>query len=84
MLLEPHTTLIEKHMTALSKNTDLYSSKYGCLLFMGNSNGGLENLSVKRNCNSFNIMSQIIRLSYIDLILTNCPCSFQNSPKNEM
>ena len=84
-------------MTALSKSTYLYTNyifihKYECLLFINNFNVGLKNTSLKKLCNSFNFMSLINKPTcfkkpekpfYIQSILTNCPCSFQNSPTIE-
>ena len=40
-------------MTVLSKCTDLYTSKYEHLLFLGDFNAGIENASGKKFCNSF-------------------------------
>lgn len=46
-------------MTALSKCTDLYTSKYEHLLFLGDFNAGIENASGKKFCNSFIITSMV-------------------------
>ena len=71
----------------MSKNIDLYLTKYDQLLFLGDFNAGVEDSSVKNFCSSFNLTSMINKLtcfknpdrpSCIDLILTNCPRSFQN------
>ena len=74
-------------MAVLSKSIDIYTTKYDNLLFLGDFNAGLENASRK-------LIAQLIdasmknkptcyknheKPSCIDLILTNCPCSFQNS-----
>ena len=72
----------------MSKNIDLYLTKYDQRLFLGDFNAGVEDSSVKNFCSSFNFTSMINKPtcfknpdkpSYIDLILTNCPRSFQNS-----
>ena len=79
---------ISNHLAELSKNTDLYLTKYDHLLFLGDLNAGVEDSSVKNFCSSYNFTSMINRPtcfknpenpSCIDLILTNCPRSFQNS-----
>ena len=73
-------------MTGLSKSTDLYTSKYE--LFLGNFNAEIEDTSIKNFCNNFNLTSMVSKPtcyknsnkpSCTDLILTNHPCSFQNS-----
>ena len=58
-------------------------------MFLGDFNaGGVEDSSLKNFCSSYNLISMINRPTYfknpekpscIDLILTNCPRSFQNS-----
>ena len=72
----------------MSKNIDLYLTKYDQLLFLGDFNVGVENSSVKNFFSSFNLTSMKNKptcfknpdkLSCVDLILTNCPRSFQNS-----
>ena len=84
----PTKMQISNHLAELSKNTDLYLTKYDQFLFLGDFNAGVEDSSVKNFCSSYNLTSMINRptcfrnpekLSCIDLILTNCPRSFQNS-----
>ena len=84
----PTKMQISNHFVELSKNTDLYLTKYDQLLFLGDFNVGVEDSSVKNFCSSYNLTSMINRPtcyknpekpSCIDLILTNCPRSFQNS-----
>ena len=67
---------------------DVLTSKYDNLQFLGDFNAGVEDTSVKIFCRSYNLTSMINnpscyknldRPSCIDLILTSCPCSFQNS-----
>ena len=75
---------ISNPLAELSKNTDLYLTKYDQLLFLGDFNAGVEDSSVKNFCSSYNLTSMINRPtcyknpekpSCIDLILTNCPRS---------
>ena len=70
------------------KNIDLYLAKYDQLLFLGHFNGGVEDTLVKKFCASFNLTSMINKPKCfknldkafcIDLILTNCSKSFQDS-----
>ena len=84
----PTKMQISNHLAELSKNTDLYLTKYDQLLFLGDFNAGVEDSSVKNFCSSYNLTSMISRPacykkpekpSCIDLILTNCPRSFRNS-----
>ena len=58
------------------------------LIFLGHVNAGVEDRDIKNCCNSCNLTSMVNKAtSYknphkptcIDLILTNCPGSFQNS-----
>ena len=67
---------------------DLFTTKYERLLFLGDFNAGMEDSLIKIFCNSYNLTSMINKptcyknpgkLTCIDLILTNCPGSFQNS-----
>ena len=84
----PKRTQISNHLAELSKCTDLYSTKYDQLLFLGDFNAGLEDASIKNLCSRYNFTSMINKPtcfknldkpSCIDLILTNCSRSFQNS-----
>ena len=84
----PTKRQISNHLAELSKNTDLYLNKYDQLLFLGDFNKGVEETYVKMFCSSYNLTSMINKptcfknpekRSCIDLILTNCPRSFQNS-----
>ena len=78
---------ISNHLAELSKNTDLYLTKYQ-LLFLGDFNAVVKDSSVKNFCSSYNLTSMINKPmcfknpekpSCIDLILTNYSRSFQNS-----
>ena len=84
----PKKVLISNHLAELSKNIDLYLTKYDQLLFLGDFNAGVEDLSVNNFCSSFNLTSMtnkptrfknLDKPSCIDFILTNCPKSFQTS-----
>ena len=83
----PKRSQISSHLPELSKNTDIYLSKYDQLLFIGDFNAGVEDASMKNFCSSYNLSSMINkptcfknpdRPSCIDLILTNCSRNFQN------
>ena len=92
---EPTTTLIIERKVQLHNVythwvtvIDVLTSKYDNLLFLGDFNGGVKDISVKNFCRSYNLTSMINkstcyknpdRPSCRDLILTNCPRSFQNS-----
>ena len=75
-------------MLALNKSTDIYTSKYDSLIFLGDFNTGVEHTDIKNSCSSCNLISLVNKAtccknpgkpSCIDLILTNCSRSFQNS-----
>ena len=83
---------ISNHLAEISKITDLYLTKYDQLFFLGDFNAGLEDTSVKNFCSSYNLTSMNNKPtcfknpdnpSCIDLILTNCSRSFQNSGVRE-
>ena len=84
----PQKTSLSNHIVELSKSLDLFTTKYELLLFLGDFNVGMENSSIKTFCSNFNLTSMINKPTCyknpdkptcIDLILTNCPGSFQNS-----
>ena len=67
---------------------DLFPTKYERLLFLGDFNAGMEDSSIKIFCSNYNLTSMINKptcnkdpdeSTCIDLILTNCLGSFQNS-----
>ena len=75
-------------MEVLSKSIDIYTTKYDSLLFWGDFNAELEDVSIKKFCLAYSLTTMINKPtcfknpekpSCIDLILTNCPCFFQNS-----
>ena len=81
-------TSLSNHIAELSKNLDLFATKYKRLLFLGDFNAGMEDSSIKTFYSNFILTSMINKPTYyknpdkptcIDLILTNCPGSFQNS-----
>ena len=57
----PTKMQISNHLAELSKNTDLYLTKYDQLLFLGDFNAGVEDSSVKNFCSSYNLTSMINR-----------------------
>ena len=84
----PKKTYLSNHIAELSKSLDLFTTKYERLLFLGDFNAGMEDSSIKIFCSNFNLTSMINKPTCyknpdkptcIDLILTNCPGSFQNS-----
>ena len=83
----PNKHNISKHIEALSKSIDLFSSDYENILLMGDFNAGLDNAVLKDFCNLYNLTSLINRAicyknpndpSCIDLLLTTSPKYFQN------
>ena len=84
----PNKTSLSNHIAALSTSLDLFITKYERLVFLGDFNYGMEDTSIKVFCSNYNLTSMINKptcyknpdkLTCIDLILTNCPGSFQNS-----
>ena len=84
----PKRASIANHLSTLSKCTDIYTSKYDNLIFLGDFNAGVEDTDIKGFCSSYNLTSMVNKATCyknpdkptcIDLILTNCPGSFQNS-----
>ena len=53
-LYNPKKALISNHLAELSKDIDLYLTKYDQLFFLGNFNAGVEDSSVQNFCSSFN------------------------------
>ena len=84
----PKKDFITQDLHGLSKSFDVLTSKYDNLLFVGDFNAGVQDTSVKNFCRSYDLTSMINkptcyknpdRPSCVDLILTNCSHSFQNS-----
>ena len=66
----------------------MYTSKYDNLIFLGDFNAGVEDTDIKFFYSTYNLTSMVNKATCyknldkptcIDLILTNCPGSFQNS-----
>ena len=88
----PMKMQVSNYFAELSKSTDLYLTKYDQLLLLGDFSTGVEDASVKIFCFIYNLRSMINKSrcfknhekpSCIDLTLTNCPRSFQNSCASE-
>ena len=62
---KPTKMQISNHLAELSKNTDLYLTKYDQLLFLGDFNAGVEDSSVKNVCSRYNLTSMITGLHVI-------------------
>ena len=71
-----------------SKCTDIYTSKFDNLIFLGDFNAGVEDTDIKNFCSSYNLTSMVNKAmchknpdkpTCIDLILIKSPGSFQNS-----
>ena len=80
----PLKTSLSNHITELNKSLDLFTTKYERLLFLGDCNAGIEDSF----CSNYNLTSMINKptcyknpdkTTCTDLIVTNCPGSFQNS-----
>ena len=85
---DPKRPSIANHLSTLSKCADIYTSKYENLIFLGDFNAGVEDTGIKIFCISYNLTSMVNKATCfknpdkptcIDLILTNCPGSFQSS-----
>ena len=75
-----HKITISKQTEMLSKNLDLYSSRYGSNSFFGDFYVGLSDLQMNDFCHAYNLSSPNPgNLSCIDLILRDSPCTFQGS-----
>ena len=75
-------TSITNHILALSKCTDICTSKNDNLIFLGDFNVGVEDTDIKSFCSSYILTSMVKKVTCyknpekptcIDLILTNCP-----------
>ena len=85
----PKRASIANHIFALSKSTDIYTSKYDNLIFLRDFNAGVEDTDINFFCSSssYNLTNMVnkatcknpAKSTCTDLILTNCPRSFQNS-----
>ena len=59
-------------MAVLSKNIDIYTTKYDNLLFLGDFNMELEDVSIKKFCLAYSFTSMINNL-HVTRILKNHP-----------
>ena len=84
----PKKTSLSNHIAELSKTLDLFITKYERLLFLGDFNAEMEDISIKIFSSNYNLTNMINKPTCYkipdkptrtDLILTNCPGSFQNS-----
>ena len=84
----PKKTSLSNHIAALIRSLDLSTTKYEDLYFLGDFNAGMEDSSIKIFFSNYNLTSMINKPTcyknpgkptFTDLILTNCPRSFQNS-----
>ena len=55
----PSKALFANHMTVLSKNIEINTTKYNNLLFLGDFNAGLEDGSIKKFCLAYSLTSRI-------------------------
>ena len=60
----PTKMQISNHLAELSKNTDLYLTKYDQLVFLSDFNAGVEDSSVKNFCSSCNLTNMINRPTF--------------------
>ena len=84
----PAKNNISSQLESLSRNLDLYTSKFENILVTGDLNLSIDDNNMKNFCQSYNLESLIKiptccknpdSLSCIDLILRNKPRNFQNS-----
>ena len=84
----PNKSLKRKHLDALSKYVDLYSSTYEKVIISGDFNTDIEEKHMNCFCENYNLKSLIKQpacyknpdsLTCVDLLLTNAPRSFQST-----
>ena len=84
----PNKNTITDHLEILRRNLDLFSAHYENLIIIGDFNTDINQSFMKSFCESYTLSSLIKKPtclknpqspSYMDLILTNSPYSFQNS-----
>ena len=56
---DPKRASITNHLLALSKWTDVYTSKYDSLIFLRGFNAGVEDTDIKNLCSSYNLTSMV-------------------------
>ena len=84
----PRKNNIGSHPNVISKTLDTYYGKYEKVVFLGDFHAGIKETTMKSFCVSYNLTNFIKqptcfknpqKPSYIDLILTNMPKSFQTT-----
>ena len=84
----PHRNNISAHLDRLSKSLDVFSSNYDKLLLLGDFHVGVDENHMKSFCENYDLKSLIKQPTcyknpdcptFIDLILTNVPRSFQST-----
>ena len=84
----PHKNNIGSHLNVISKTLDTYYGKYEKVVFLGDFHAGIKETTMKSFCVSYNLTNFIKqptcfknpeKPSYIDLIPTNMPKSFQTT-----
>ena len=84
----PHKSLIGNHTDAVSTTLDLHSSTYNKIILLEDFNTEIDDQHMRSFCNNYSLKSLIrqrtcyknfAKLTCIDLILTNMPCSFQST-----
>ena len=85
---KPHKSLIGNHLDAVSKTLDLHSSTYDKIILLGDFNTEIDEQHMQSFCDKYSLKSLIRQPTYyknfekptfIDLILTNMPRSFQST-----
>ena len=84
----PHKSLIESHLDAVSKKLDLHSLTYDKIILLGDFNTEIDEQHMQSFCDNYSLKILIRqptcsknfgKPACIDLILTNMPCSFQRT-----
>ena len=84
----PHKTHINQHLNTLSEHLNLYSNRYENMFLIGDFNCEMSEEPMKEFCNNYNLKNLVKtptcfknpeKPTLIDLLLTNCPHSFQNT-----
>ena len=84
----PNKNNIKNHLEIISKALDAFSTKYESIILPGDFNVCVDDETMRNSCNSYSLNSRIKQPtcfknlenpSYIDLILTNKPRSFQST-----
>ena len=84
----PHWDNISNHLQTISKSLDLYLSQYDNIIIVGDFNTEIGENSMNAFCKKYSLSSLIkeptcyknhANPNCIDFILTNSPCTFQNS-----